>query len=58
MLKYQNNSVIDYKSLGFSEVEKDNSIKEIEDYFNLIYPKKKITILNEEPDIAMPKKIN
>lgn len=58
MIKYQNDLVIDTESLGFSENEADDSVKELKNYLNLISPDKKIIILNEEPDIIIPKKID
>lgn len=58
MIKYQNNLVIDSKSLGFSDKEEDNSVNELKAYMSILSPSKKVIISNEEPDFEMPKKID
>ena len=58
MIKYKNDTILDSRSLGFSESEADNSIQELKDYLNLISPNKKLTILNDEPDFDISKKLN
>jgi len=58
MLKYQNDLVVDTRSLGFSENEEGNPSEELKSYLSIISPDKKVIIVNEDLDITLPKKID
>lgn len=58
MIKFNNNNVVDTRTLGFSSMDEENKFNKTKEYFNLILPNKKVLIVNEEPDLDMPMKID
>lgn len=54
-INYSNDVIINSKSRGFSDLNKDASMGELKSYLSLISPETEVTILGEEPDFEIQK---
>lgn len=55
---YKNNIEIDTQTLGFSSMKEEDELKEAKEYFNILFPNKKVIIVNEGLDLDIFKKID